>query len=111
MLVSANAVSGPRSVLLDQTPGGTWTNPQTLIIHVIRTNRIPFIQSRASWPLMLTTLSIMAFGMWLPWSPLASALGLVRPPGLYWPILALTLLAYMSLTQVIKVWLLRKKWI
>jgi Mg2+-importing ATPase len=84
---------------------------QTLIIHVIRTNRIPFIQSRASWPLMLTTLSIMAFGMWLPWSPLASALGLVRPPGLYWPILALTLLAYMSLTQVIKVWLLRKKWI
>ena len=84
---------------------------QTLIIHVIRTNRIPFIQSRASLPLMLTTLSIMAFGMWLPWSPLASALGLVRLPGLYWPILALTLLAYMGLTQAIKVWLLRKKWI
>ncbi len=84
---------------------------QTLIIHVIRTNRIPFIQSRASLPLMLTTLSIMVFGMWLPWSPLASALGLVRLPGLYWPILALTLLAYMSLTQAIKVWLLQKKWI
>jgi Mg2+-importing ATPase len=32
-------------------------------------------------------------------------------PGLYWPILLLTLLSYMALTQVIKVWLLRKKWI
>jgi len=84
---------------------------QTLIIHVIRTNRIPFIQSRASWPLTLTTLSIMAFGMWLPYSPLAPSLGLTHLPGLYWPILMLTLLAYVGLTQVIKVWLLRKKWI
>ena len=47
---------------------------QTLIIHVIRTNRIPFIQSRASWPLTATTLSIMAFGMWLPYSPLGALL-------------------------------------
>jgi Mg2+-importing ATPase len=84
---------------------------QTLIIHVIRTNKIPFIQSRASWPLTLTTLSIMAFGMWLPYSPLAPSLGLTHLPGLYWPILLLTLLAYVSLTQAIKVWLLRKKWI
>jgi Mg2+-importing ATPase len=84
---------------------------QTLIIHVIRTNRIPFIQSRASWPLTLTTLSIMAFGMWLPYSPLAFSLGLTHLPGMYWPILMLTLLGYMSLTQIIKVWLLRKKWI
>ena len=43
---------------------------QTLIIHVIRTNKIPFLQSRASWPLTVTTLSIMTFGMWLPFSPL-----------------------------------------
>jgi Mg2+-importing ATPase len=84
---------------------------QTLIIHVIRTNRIPFLQSRASFPLMLTTLCIMAFGMWLPYSPLASSLGLVDLPGLYWPILLVTLLSYMGLTQVIKVWLLRKNWI
>ncbi|MGD0438385.1 MAG: cation transporting ATPase C-terminal domain-containing protein, partial [Bryobacteraceae bacterium] len=84
---------------------------QTLIIHVIRTNKIPFIQSRASWPLTATTLAIMAFGMWLPYSPLASSLGLTRLPGLYWPILLLTLLSYVILTQGIKVWLLRKKWI
>jgi Mg2+-importing ATPase len=84
---------------------------QTLIIHIIRTNKIPFLQSRASWPLMLTTLAIMAFGAWLPFSPLASSLGLVRLPGLYWPILLLTLLAYAGLTQSVKVWLLWRKWI
>jgi Mg2+-importing ATPase len=84
---------------------------QTLIIHVIRTNKIPFIQSRASWPLTVTTLSIMALGMWLPHSPLASSLGLTALPRLYWPILLVTLLSYVCLTQAIKVWLLRKKWI
>jgi len=84
---------------------------QTLIIHVIRTNKIPFIQSRASWPLTVTTLSIMALGMWLPYSPLAPSLGLTSLPRTYWPILMLTLLSYMGLTQMIKVWLLRNKWI
>ena len=84
---------------------------QTLIIHIIRTNKIPFLQSRASWSLTLTTLAIMAFGAWLPYSPLASSLGLVHLPGLYWPILLATLLAYSCLTQGIKVWLLWKKWI
>jgi Mg2+-importing ATPase len=84
---------------------------QTLIIHVIRTNKIPFLQSRASWPLTATTLAIMALGMWLPYSPLASSLGLTSLPRMYWPILMLTLLSYMTLTQTIKVWLLRKKWI
>jgi P-type Mg2+ transporter len=84
---------------------------QTLIIHVIRTNKIPFIQSRASWPLTATTLAIMALGLWLPYSPLASSLGLVHLPRLYWPILLLTLLGYVGLTQIIKVWLLRMKWI
>jgi len=84
---------------------------QTLIIHVIRTNKIPFLQSRASWALTATTLAIMALGMWLPYSPLASALGFAHLPRMYWPILLLTLLSYFGLTQVIKVWLLRKQWI
>jgi Mg2+-importing ATPase len=84
---------------------------QTLIIHVIRTNKIPFFQSRASWALTATTLSIMAFGMLLTYSPVASALGFTHLPRMYWPILMLTLLAYMGLTQIIKVWLLRMRWI
>ncbi len=84
---------------------------QILIIHIIRTNKIPFIQSQASRALTFTTLSIMAFGIWLPYSPLASPLGFTHLPTLYWPILVVTMLAYVVLTQGIKVWLLRRKWI
>jgi len=47
----------------------------------------------------------------VPFSPLGPSLGLARLPGMYWPILLLTLLCYVGLTQAIKVWLLRKKWI
>jgi Mg2+-importing ATPase len=84
---------------------------QTLIIHIIRTNRIPFFQSRASWPLMVTTVVIMALGMWLPESPIGPWLGFRPLPGLYWPLLVLTLFCYVALTQVVKTWLIRKGWI
>jgi P-type Mg2+ transporter len=84
---------------------------QTLIIHVIRTNKIPFLQSRASWPLVVTTVAVMAVGLWLPVSPLAPALGFVALPGLYWPILAVTLLCYLALTQLVKHLLSRRRWI
>jgi P-type Mg2+ transporter len=84
---------------------------QTLIIHVIRTNKIPFIQSRASWPLIATTVAIMAVGILLPMTRLGSYLGFVELPPLYWPLLILTLLCYMGLTQVVKTWLARRKWI
>jgi Mg2+-importing ATPase len=84
---------------------------QTLIIHIIRTNRIPFIQSRASWPLIITTAAIMMVGVWLPFSPIAGALGFRALPGLYWPLLILTLMCYVVVTQTVKVWLLRKAWI
>ena len=67
---------------------------QTLIIHIIRTNRIPFLQSRASWPLMVTTAIIMAIGVWLPSSPIGPWLGFAPLPGLYWPLLVLTLFCY-----------------
>ena len=84
---------------------------QTLIIHVIRTNKIPFIQSRPSWPLIVTTVLVMTAGMLLPFSPLAKPLGFEQLPPLYWPLLALTLLCYIILTQGVKTFLLRKKWI
>jgi P-type Mg2+ transporter len=84
---------------------------QTLIIHVIRTNKIPFIQSRASWPLIINSAVIMGVGAWLPISPFASSLGLVALPSLYWPLLALTLFCYVVLTQMIKMVLLHKHWI
>ena len=84
---------------------------QTLIVHVIRTNLIPFIQSRASWQLTTTTVIIMAIAAYLPFSPLAAYLGFVPLPSLFWPLLLLTLLCYVALTQIVKVWLLKKSWI
>jgi Mg2+-importing ATPase len=84
---------------------------QTLIIHIIRTNRLPFVQSRASLPLTLTSLAIMAVGVWLPFSPFAEALGFAALPHLYWPLLLATLFLYVLLTQGVKTWLLRKAWI
>jgi P-type Mg2+ transporter len=84
---------------------------QTLIVHVIRTNLIPFIQSRASWQLSMTTILIMLIGAVLPYSPLAAPLGFVPLPWQFWPFLALTLVCYVGLTQVIKTWLIRKAWV
>jgi Mg2+-importing ATPase len=84
---------------------------QTLIIHVIRTNLIPFIQSRSSWQLSMTTILIMGIGAYLPYSPLAPILHFVPLPWQFWPILMTTLLCYVGLTQVIKSWLVRKSWI
>ena len=84
---------------------------QTFIIHIIRTNRIPLLESRASWPLIVTTACIVALGMWLPASPIGPWLGFVPLPATYWPLLGLTLACYILLTQWVKMWLIRKTWI
>ncbi len=84
---------------------------QTLIVHVIRTNLIPFIQSRASWQLTMTTILIMVIGAVLPFSPLGQFLGFVPLPWQFWPFLGVTLVCYVALTQLVKHWLLRKEWI
>lgn len=81
---------------------------QTLIIHVIRTGRLAFIESRASLPLMLTSLAVCAVGATLPHSAFAAGLGFVPLPPLYWPILAVMVLAYLALTHVMKVWFHRR---
>ncbi len=78
------------------------------IIHIIRTNRIPFIESRPSWPLALTSVVVVAIGIWLPVSPLATALGFVPLPMEYWPLLAGILVAYALLTQAVTVWFVRR---
>ena len=81
---------------------------QTLIIHVIRTNKIPFFQSWASWPLILTSVIIVAVGAGLTVSPLASALGFVPLASLYWLLLAIILVSYVVLTQLAKTWFYRR---
>jgi Mg2+-importing ATPase len=84
---------------------------QTLIIHVIRTRKIPFLQARASAPLTWTTLAIMVIAGYIPYSPLAPMLGMVPLPGLFWPILLVTLLCYVVLTQLVKMLLIKIKWL
>ena len=83
---------------------------QTLIIHVIRTRKLPFLQSRASGALIAMTAVIMAVGVLIPFTPIGHSLGFTLLPPLYWPLLALTLLAYMLLTQGVKTWLIRRAW-
>jgi Mg2+-importing ATPase len=81
---------------------------QTIIVHVIRTDKIPFFQSRSSISLGLTTIAVCALGLWLPFSPLAAAFGLVVPPPGYWGLLALVIFSYMCLAQIVKSWVVRR---
>ena len=81
---------------------------QTLIVHLLRTAKIPFLQSWASVPMILLTIIIMAIGMAIPFSPLGTQIGLVSLPTSYFSWLVLTLLSYCVLTQVVKVWYIRK---
>ena len=81
---------------------------QTLIVHMIRTERIPFFQSTASRPVLLLTGTIMALGIWVPFSPLGRYLGLVPLPGIYFVWLIGFLLSYCVLTQIIKRWYIRR---
>jgi Mg2+-importing ATPase len=75
---------------------------------MIRTRKIPFIQSRAAWPLVLTTILIMAIGIYLPFSPIASGLHMTALPPAYFAYLAATLLSYAVLTQIVKTWFARR---
>ncbi len=81
---------------------------QTLIVHIIRTYRIPFIQSRASKTMSLATVLIMAIGVWLPFSPLAGYLGFTPLPGIYFVWLAGFLVSYGILTHGMKTWFARR---
>jgi Mg2+-importing ATPase len=86
---------------------------QTLIVHMIRTQKIPFVTSSATLPVLLLTGTIMAVGIAIPFTPLAGAIGLQALPASYFAWLAATLLGYCVLTQVVKAWYIRiyKVWL
>ena len=75
---------------------------QTLIVHLIRTRKIPFVQSRAAWPLVVMTLLIIAIAIALPQSPIASYFKFEALPLAYFPWLVIVLLAYVTLAQTVK---------
>ena len=86
---------------------------QTLIVHMIRTRKIPFIQSRASWPVMITTFTIMAIGIVIPFTSFGASIKLTPLPWSYFPWLIAILLGYCFLTQFVKNWYINKfhKWL
>ncbi|PZL95170.1 magnesium-translocating P-type ATPase [Pantoea graminicola] len=81
---------------------------QTLVVHMLRTRKIPFIQSRATLPVMLTTLAVMALGILIPFSPLGTMVGLVPLPWQYFPWLVLTLFSYCLVAQGMKRFYIRR---
>ncbi|WP_312759098.1 magnesium-translocating P-type ATPase [Pantoea brenneri] len=81
---------------------------QTLVVHMLRTQKIPFIQSRATLPVMLTTLTVMVLGILIPFSPLGAMVGLVPLPWQYFPWLLLTLFSYCLVAQGMKRWYIRR---
>lgn len=81
---------------------------QTLIVHMIRTRRIPFVQSWAAAPVVALTSLIMLVGISIPFTPFASALGLQPLPLIYFPFLVGFLTAYCVLTQFIKQWFIKR---
>lgn len=81
---------------------------QTLIVHMIRTRKIPFIQSWATAPVLALTSVIMIIGIAIPFSPLAPALKLVALPIHYFPWLLGILISYCLLTQFIKNWFINR---
>jgi len=81
---------------------------QTLIVHMIRTAKVPFIQSRATWPVLATTGAIIAGGMLLPFEALGRKLGLQALPPSYFLWLFAILLGYLTLTQLMKGWYIRR---
>ena len=86
---------------------------QTLIVHMIRTRKVPFIQSRASWQVTGLTLLIMATGILIPFTPFGTSIGLEALPASYFPWLFGILLSYCVLTQLIKNWYIHRftKWL
>ena len=120
---------GPISSIFDYTTYAVmlyefdaWANPplfqtgwfveslltQTLIIHIIRTAKIPFIESRASPALITTTIIICIVGIALPFTWAGGALGFIPLPWLYWPLVAAIVMSYAILTHFIKVWFVHR---
>jgi len=81
---------------------------QTLIVYIIRTRRIPFLQSSPSAPMLFTTLAVAGAGIYIVYSGFAAKLGFVPLPGVYWLWIGGFLLTYSVLAHRVKVWFLNR---
>ena len=76
---------------------------QTLVVHMIRTRKIPFLQSSAAAPVLGLTTAIIVIGMLLPYTAIGAKIGMMEMPPVYFVWLAVTVVAYCALTQLVKV--------
>lgn len=81
---------------------------QTLVIHIIRTGKIPFMESKPSRFLIFTSIFIVTIGILIPFSPFAKPFGFVKPPSLYFVALIIIIVLYLLLVQLVKKWFVRK---
>lgn len=81
---------------------------QTLVIHVIRTGKVPFIESMPSKLMLIMSLVVITVGLVLPFTPLADPLGFIIPPSGYFIALYLIVCAYLSTVQIVKSWFIKK---
>jgi Mg2+-importing ATPase len=81
---------------------------QTLVIHVIRTSKIPFLESRPSALLLVTSLFIVSVGLLITYSPLGPAFGFVNPTPFYLGAVLAIVFIYLVLTQLLKMWFIKR---
>lgn len=81
---------------------------QTLVVHIIRTGKIPFIESKPSQFLMFTSIYIVTIGILIPFTPLGKYFSFVQPPPLYFLALAVIIAAYLLSVQFVKKWFIKK---
>lgn len=75
---------------------------QTMVLHALRTAKIPFIQSSASAVLTITTSLCIVIGTVIPFTPIGKSLGLTAVPDSYWIWLVITIFSYLALATVVK---------
>ena len=75
---------------------------QTLIVHLIRTGKIPFLQSRATWPVILSTIVVCLVGIALPFTPIGIGLDMVAMPLMFFPWLFGIIALYAVAVEVVK---------
>jgi Mg2+-importing ATPase len=81
---------------------------QVLIVHIIRTQKIPFVQSRAALPLLVMTGIVMAIGVYIPFSPYGVHIGFSPLPWSYFPWLFAILVGYGILAHLAKTWFIKR---
>ena len=81
---------------------------QTLVIHIIRTGKVPFLESRPSQFLIFTSIYIVTIGLVMPFLPLGGHFGFIPPPATYFLALLGIVGAYLATVQVVKAWFIRR---